>query len=342
MFNLVYESNVASCRLWDSLGFKRIGRVPGGGRLISNPGQYVDAIIYGRDLGPEGEDSVTQDRFDKIRYYLKHSKYPRGADRAEKSRLRSAATHYKLVGGEDGETEKLMLKDKEVVSDPQQQYEIARELHNEQHAGINKTTAAIAVKYHWVRIKETVSRVIRDCPECKETLKAPVMNDIFTENRNHDTSGANMPHNDPMGATSLMGHTTLDPHHTQNPFDTPHPSVVQGAVDAAIADYANMPIEQQMAHIHQQLTRFNQAHDEMSQLYGHTTQALSNPSFDDHVRHHSHDYHMMVDDPANADETTLHQGALGLVHSQANDVQHEQLPDKYPYGGAPDEGLDFT
>ncbi|GES60708.1 histone acetyltransferase Spt10 [Aspergillus terreus] len=342
VFNLVYESNVASCRLWDSLGFKRIGRVPGGGRLISNPGQYVDAIIYGRDLGPEGEDSVTQDRFDKIRYYLKHSKYPRGADRAEKSRLRSAATHYKLVSGEDGETEKLMLKDKEVVSDPQQQYEIARELHNEQHAGINKTTAAIAVKYHWVRIKETVSRVIRDCPECKETLKAPVMNDIFTENRNHDTSGANMPHNDPMGATSLMGHTTLDPHHTQNPFDTPHPSVVQGAVDAAIADYANMPIEQQMAHIHQQLTRFNQAHDEMTQLYGHTTQALPNPSFDDDVRHHSHDYHMMVDDPANADGTTLHQGALGLVHSQASDVQHEQLPDKYPYGGAPDEGLDFT
>ena len=170
---MVYESNVASCRLWDSLGFKRIGRVPGGGRLKSHPGEFVDAIIYGRGLSLDGEDSVSQDRFEKIRYYLKHDKYPRGADRAEKSRLRSAATHYKLLGGEDGEPERLMLKDKEVVSDPQQQYEISQEVHLKQHAGINKTTAAIAVKYHWVRIKETVNRVIRDCPQCKETLKAP-------------------------------------------------------------------------------------------------------------------------------------------------------------------------
>lgn len=171
MFNLVYETNVASCRIWDALGFKRIGRVPGGGRLLSNPGHFVDAIIYGRDLNLEGDDSAAQDRFEKIKYYLKHAKYPRGADRAEKSRLRSAATHYKILGGEDGEPERLMLKDKEVVSDPQQQYDIAHDIHLQKHAGINKTTAAIAVKYHWVRIKETVSRVIRDCPECKETLK---------------------------------------------------------------------------------------------------------------------------------------------------------------------------
>ncbi|KAK4969889.1 Protein spt10 [Elasticomyces elasticus] len=102
VFNLVYESNVASCRLWDSLGFKRIGRVPGGGQIKSQPGEFVDAIIYGRGLSLDGEDSVSQDRFEKIRYYLKHAKYPRGADRAEKSRLRSAATHYKLLGGEDG------------------------------------------------------------------------------------------------------------------------------------------------------------------------------------------------------------------------------------------------
>lgn len=34
--------------------------------------------------------------------------------------------------------------------------------------GINKTTASIAEKYHWVRIKETVSAAIRNCSECKE------------------------------------------------------------------------------------------------------------------------------------------------------------------------------
>ncbi|KAL8751222.1 MAG: hypothetical protein Q9184_006134 [Pyrenodesmia sp. 2 TL-2023] len=173
VFNLVYETNVASCRIWDALGFKRIGRIKDCGNLRSHPDELVDAIIYGRDLGPEGEDFVSEERFDKIRFYLKHGKYPNGADRAEKSRLRSAATHYKLLPAEDGSDsgERLMLKDKEVVSDPQRQYEIARHVHALQHGGINKTTATIAEKYHWVRIKETVSLVIKNCPDCKESIR---------------------------------------------------------------------------------------------------------------------------------------------------------------------------
>jgi GNAT superfamily N-acetyltransferase len=171
VFNLVYETNVASCRIWDALGFKRIGRVKGAGNLKSYPGQLIDAIIYGRDLGPEGEDFVSEERFDKIKFYLKYGKYPAGADRAEKSRLRSAATHYKLIPDSD----KLMLKDKEVISDPQRQYEIARNVHVLQHGGINKTTATIAERYHWVRIKETVSLVIRNCAQCKELGKAPIV-----------------------------------------------------------------------------------------------------------------------------------------------------------------------
>ncbi|TQV98217.1 histone acetyltransferase Spt10 [Cordyceps javanica] len=190
VFNLVYETNVASCRIWDALGFKRIGRVKGCGNLRSHPDRLIDAIIYGRDLPPPrapgdgGADGdadgtggggvggmlfVSEERFDKIRYYLKFGRYPDGADRAEKSRLRSAATHYKLL--DDGDT--LMLKDKLVVSDPARQYDIARETHSMHHGGINKTTAIIAEKYHWSRIKETVSDVIRLCKECKELAKAP-------------------------------------------------------------------------------------------------------------------------------------------------------------------------
>jgi GNAT superfamily N-acetyltransferase len=170
VFNLVYETNVASCRIWDALGFKRIGRVKGCGNLKSYPDQLIDAIIYGRDLGPEGEDLVSEERFDKIKFYLKFGKYPNGADRAEKSRLRSAATHYKLLDGD-----KLMLKDKEVISDPKRQYEIARKVHLAQHGGINKTTATIAELYHWIRIKETVSLVIKNCDVCKEMGKVPVV-----------------------------------------------------------------------------------------------------------------------------------------------------------------------
>ncbi|KAK4143456.1 uncharacterized protein C8A04DRAFT_37458 [Dichotomopilus funicola] len=171
IFNLVYETNVASCKLWDGLGFKRIGRVKGAGNLKSHPDRLVDAIIYGRDLGDAaggvgGEELVSEERFDKIKFYLKYGRYPTGADRAEKSRLRSAATHYKLLDGDV-----LMLKDKEVISDPQRQYEIARMVHNQAHGGINKTTATIAERYHWSRIKETVSDVIRNCPECKDANK---------------------------------------------------------------------------------------------------------------------------------------------------------------------------
>ncbi|KAG5929864.1 hypothetical protein E4U42_004256 [Claviceps africana] len=169
VFNLVYETNVASCRIWDALGFKRIGRIKACGNLRSHPDRLIDAIIYGRDLVPgESDDLVSEERFDKIRFYLKYGKYPNGADRAEKSRLRSAATHYKLLEGD-----KLMLKDKEVISDPVRQYEIARNVHAIHHGGINKTTATIAEKYHWSRIKETVSDVTRACAECKELGKTP-------------------------------------------------------------------------------------------------------------------------------------------------------------------------
>lgn len=169
VFNLVYETNVASCRIWDALGFKRIGRVKGCGNLKSYPDRLIDAIIYGRDLKlGESEEPLVEERFDKIKFYLKYGKYPNGSDRAEKSRLRSAATHYKLL-----DDDKLMLKDKEVISDPVKQYDIARTVHIDLHAGINKTTAIIAEKYHWSRIKETVSDVIRNCNECKDSGKTP-------------------------------------------------------------------------------------------------------------------------------------------------------------------------
>lgn len=58
VFNLVYETNVASCRIWDALGFKRIGRVPKCGNLKSYPGRLVDAIIYGRDLSVGENDQA--------------------------------------------------------------------------------------------------------------------------------------------------------------------------------------------------------------------------------------------------------------------------------------------
>lgn len=287
---------MASCRLWEGLGFKRIGRVPGAGKVLSSPGEFVDAIIYGRDLGSEGEDPVTQDRFDKIRYYLKHSKYPRGADRAEKSRLRSAATHYKLIEG-DGEDDKLMLKDKEVVSDPQQQYEIAQQVHLEQHAGINKTTAAIAVKYHWVRIKETVSRVIRDCTHCKETLKVPSPSgpdttdepakdvDHIHEPLQPSIQSSLQPLSQPSLSQPSMSQHLLHP--MQHPFNT-QSSILQGHV-GSLSDYTAVPLDPQIMNLH--MSRFSDM--------GYGGQHLEN-NVNVQV---SPEYRMMVDEP---DNTLLH------------------------------------
>ncbi|KAJ4984543.1 hypothetical protein SVAN01_09944 [Stagonosporopsis vannaccii] len=53
VFNLVYETNVASTKIWDSLGFERIGRVKKCGVLKSYPGRKVDAIVYGYDFEPD-------------------------------------------------------------------------------------------------------------------------------------------------------------------------------------------------------------------------------------------------------------------------------------------------
>jgi len=40
--------NAASDRIWDKLGFQRIGLIPGAGRLKSGPNgdeEYVDAVV---------------------------------------------------------------------------------------------------------------------------------------------------------------------------------------------------------------------------------------------------------------------------------------------------------
>lgn len=279
VFNLVYDTNVASCRIWDALGFKRIGRVKDCGNLRSHPNQLVDAIIYGRDLGPEGEDYVSEERFDKIRFYLKHGKYPNGADRAEKSRLRSAATHYKLLPAEDGDTredsERLMLKDKEVVSDPQRQYEIARTVHAQSHGGINKTTATIADRYHWVRIKETVSLVIKNCPDCKDTNVA-----TRTPTARGAVGGEAAP---PAEANQIMDQLIQFDHETPSTMAgkrrsdrripqqvlTPSASAANMAPIAnmhAVHDYSGMPLDPDLMHASPHHMRSQQEFEGMRQV----------------------------------------------------------------------------
>ncbi len=48
MFNLVFETNIASIRLWQSLGFEIIGRIPRAAKLENE--QVVEALILYRTL----------------------------------------------------------------------------------------------------------------------------------------------------------------------------------------------------------------------------------------------------------------------------------------------------
>lgn len=164
VFNLVFETNVPARRIWESLNFKRIGRVKSAG-ILKGHDTAVDALIYGRELVAVSDATVGAYRFDKIKFYLETGKYPAMADRQEKSRLRSSASHYRLENG------KLMLRDKEVVSDPIRQLQICTEIHLSNHGGINKTTSAVTEKYHWTRIKDTVAAAIKNCIACRESSR---------------------------------------------------------------------------------------------------------------------------------------------------------------------------
>lgn len=154
-----------------------------------------------------------------------------------------------------------MLKDKEVVADPQRQYEIARAVHKGQHGGINKTTATIAEKYHWVRIKETVSLVIKNCPDCKESTKLPSSAAAggrpASENNNHTPSNASTASSSSSALIQLRRAAQQDPNsmierlvnfdNLQSPSNSsPSPSTHHRDLSAALDAQSAAPV----AHMH--------------------------------------------------------------------------------------------
>ncbi|KAF8583828.1 hypothetical protein K439DRAFT_1390119 [Ramaria rubella] len=64
VFNLVYVNNVASVRIWDRLGFNKVGRLPCAGRLKRRAEEgggeeYVDAwVMYKSFEGDDGDSNV--------------------------------------------------------------------------------------------------------------------------------------------------------------------------------------------------------------------------------------------------------------------------------------------
>ena len=152
-----------------------------------------------------------------------------------------------------------MLKDKEVVSDPQRQYEIARKVHAQGHGGINKTTATIAEKFHWVRIKETVSLVIKNCPDCKDTAaKAPTVRPMGDPNNGGAVGqlrraiGANGHGNDPNSMIERLVNYESTPaqsnHHNDSTMevDQQHHHPVPVANMRVLQEYNDIPLDPQI------------------------------------------------------------------------------------------------
>lgn len=320
MFNLVYETNVASLRIWDALGFKRIGRVKGAGNLKSYPDRYIDAIVFGRDLNGDAEDYLSEERFDKIRYYLKTNTYPTGADRAEKSRLRSASSHYRLIPATDADEEKLMLKDKEVISDPHKQYEIAHRVHSVSHGGINKTTAVIADKYHWVRIKETVSAAIRNCEECKEVAK-PAKADKSQAN-NHDLTSESQDQDQQQTTPPLDLSSFASPDHTMldqsQDLQSPHPSQLKSPSSAP--------------QIHQQAMQHMLGVQPQSHIHPDPQDQHSVPIAD--MSTYDYEMHMPVD-PQIMDGMRQFTGHSGAQHQAQHHLHQYSVPQPYDSNGLP-------
>jgi RimJ/RimL family protein N-acetyltransferase len=59
VFNLVFENNIASVKIWRRLGYQEVGRIPKAGRLANSPGKLVDAIIFYKDSYESDQESAS-------------------------------------------------------------------------------------------------------------------------------------------------------------------------------------------------------------------------------------------------------------------------------------------
>ncbi|GAV30463.1 hypothetical protein PMKS-003977 [Pichia membranifaciens] len=129
--------------------------------LKSTKDILINSFIFTKELTIFEEDANTS-KHANILTYLLSGQYPENSSKEDRSRLRALAYHYEVLNS------KLYLKGKEVVSDVDEQLRIIREVHEQDHMGINKTTSLISAKYYWSKIKSTVKKVVDECETCRQ------------------------------------------------------------------------------------------------------------------------------------------------------------------------------
>ncbi|EDO15323.1 hypothetical protein Kpol_448p11 [Vanderwaltozyma polyspora DSM 70294] len=221
-FPLIYGTNVGIRRILEVLNFRRIGKLPESG-ILKGFDVPVDSFIYGKEFthitksidslrDPQQSNDIA--KYERLRYYLETGKYPPHCDRNEKARLRVSSKTHSLQNG------KLTTKGREIIYEPEQQKQIALEMHIVEHQGINKITSRIVERYHWKGIKSTVSEVIAQCPKCKM--------------RHQDGTGVIV-----MPSENVRQAHMLPQHHGENNEDTYHTSTLSQMAAAVVRNLQN-------------------------------------------------------------------------------------------------------
>lgn len=158
---LVFETNKGGKRLLEKCGFTKIGKVNGCAILKSTKDLLINAFIYTKELQIIEDDHTNTSKHANILRYLLSGQYPENSTREDKSRLRSLAYHYEAINN------KLYLRGKEVISEQEDQIQLTKKVHSEEHMGINRTLKALSGKYYWSKMKATVKKVVDECEVCK-------------------------------------------------------------------------------------------------------------------------------------------------------------------------------
>ena len=161
IIDLVFETNIGLKRLLEKCGFHKVGKVSSCAMLKSTKDILINSFIFTKELTIFEEDANTS-KHANILTYLLSGQYPENSSKEDRSRLRALAYHYEVLNS------KLYLKGKEVVSDVDDQLRIIKEVHEQDHMGINKTTSLISAKYYWSKIKSTVKKVVDECETCRQ------------------------------------------------------------------------------------------------------------------------------------------------------------------------------
>lgn len=159
IIELVFETNIGGRRLLQKCEFKIVGKVNSCAILKSTKDLMINSFIFTKELMIMSNKPPAS-KYDQIMMYITTGKYPPDLSKADKGRIRAASYNYQVIG------DKLYLKGKEVITDEVEQFRLTTKVHEENHLGINRTTSAVSQRYYWSRIKNTVTKVISQCPKC--------------------------------------------------------------------------------------------------------------------------------------------------------------------------------